>query len=337
MTRMLVSKERNRFREIDARKVSLGRFQTVSPSWLKDHVVRFIAEQRPDAILDPFAGKGLLLAAVLERIEARGEGFDIDPEAGWPVNDSLSGIPAAPGAVIVTNPPFLARHSAKRKRVHEELAEHYRTRYDLYQLALDRCLQACPRVVAIVPETIINSSYPMRHILSITILEENPFEDTDCPVCVICMDAGAVPPGEGPMVFRGDEPLGPLGRFEAMRLHPRGTVDIRFNDPCGRTGLRAVDLPGPDKPAMFFAREDLDYPAGRIRESSRLVTFLEIPSLGDGEIAGLVERANRLLADYRRETCDILLSPFKGNTADGRRRRRLDYRTARAILEMSLP
>lgn len=337
MSLMLISKDRNRYKTIDGHKVSLGQYQTASPSWLKEHVVRFIAEQSPEVILDPFAGRGLLLDAVLERIPARGEGFDIDPGAGWPVNDSLVSIPAVPGAVIVTNPPFLAKHSARRKRVHEAVSEHFESRYDLYQLALDRCIEACPRVVAIVPETIINSPYPMRHVRSITILEDNPFEDTDCPVCVICMDALAGAPPGGPGVWLGDDLLGPLGRFEAMRLHPRGCVDIRFNVRAGRIGLRAVDLPSPDKPAMFFARGDLDYPSERVRESSRLVTFIEIPSLGDEDIAGLVERANRHLAEYRRETHDILLSPFKGNTKEGRRRRRLDYRTARVLLEIAMP
>jgi hypothetical protein len=46
--------------------------------------------------------------------------------------------------------------------------------------------------------------------------------------------------------------------------------------------------------------------------------------------------ANRILDAHRAATHDLLLSPFKGNARNGVRRRRLDYATARAILERAL-
>src|SRR3990167_3945429 len=49
--------------------------------------------------------------------------------------------------------------------------------------ALKKCLTNDYGVV-IIPETFINSSFPKNRLVSITILEDNPFDDTETPVCV---------------------------------------------------------------------------------------------------------------------------------------------------------
>ena len=80
-------------------------------------------------------------------------------------------------------------------------------------------------------------------------------------------------------------------------------------------------------------REECDYPVDMIKVSSRLVTFIEIPTVNNSRIDQIITQANNILWKYRVDTGDVLLSPFKGNTKEGKRRRRLDYYTARAILE----
>ncbi|MCO5061458.1 MAG: hypothetical protein M9963_05575 [Kiritimatiellae bacterium] len=333
---MLISREKNRFKEIDAAKTSLGQFQTRHPGWLAPHVLDFIRHRAPAILYDPFAGRGELLRMAQREYPAELRGLDIDPTTHWPANDSLRHIPPLNRAVIVTNPPYLAKHSAKRKGVYSSVASHFASRRDLYQVALDRCSAACAHIVAIVPETLINSDYPKTHMEHITILEANPFTDTDCPVCVVCMDTTRAAIPEGPMIYLGAQPIATLAALNSARLHPQNTVAIHFNEPTGRIALRAVDLPDPLKPIAFMRRAELDYPPDRVRTSSRLVTFIEIPNLPDTELDALVTTANRRLAELRRATADIILSPFKGNTQRGTRRRRLDYYTARAILECSL-
>lgn len=333
---MLVSREKGRFKEIDGTKTSLGQFQTRAPTWLASQVLEFIKNRAPAVLYDPFAGHGELLRAAQRQLPAKIRGLDIDPTTKWPTNDSLRHISPLDRALIVTNPPYLAKHSAKRKGVHAAVAGHFDKRNDLYQLALDRCQEACPHVVAIVPETIINSDYPKTHFVSITILEENLFNDTDCPVCVVCIDRSRKADKNGPLIYVGDKRIGRLADLERARLHPRNDIRIDFNIKSGRIALRAVDLPNPAKPIAFMRREDSDYPVERIKVSSRLVTFLEIPSLLDAQIGHVIGEANRLLAEFRQKTADIALSPFKGNTKLGRRRRRLDYYTARAILEQAI-
>ncbi len=333
---MLISRKKNRFKEIDATKTSLGQFQTRTSAWLAPQVLRFIQERAPQTLYDPFAGHGELLRAAQSKIPAEICGLDIDPSTGWPANDSLRHIPSLDCAVIVTNPPYLAKHSAKRKGVHDAVAAHFATHYDLYQLALDRCRAACPYVVAIVPETIINSRYPKTYIEHITVLEENPFTDTDCPTCVVCMDSTRDATHGDPMIYVGERRIAPLSALNCARPHPRNSARIVFNSPTGKIALRAVDLPDPAKPIAFMRREDSDYPPDRVCVSSRLVTFIEMPDLPDSRLDALLADANRRVAELRRDTADIVLSPFKGNTKSGRRRRRLDYYTARAILECAL-
>jgi len=44
-----------------------------------------------------------------------------------------------------------------------------------------------------------------------------------------------------------------------------------------------------------------------------------------------IAEANRIIDDYRGKTKDVFLTAFMGNTKDGKRRRRLDYKLARKI------
>lgn len=332
---MMVSRAKGRVLEIDGKKVSRGVFLTKGDSWLTPEVRSFILDHHPKGILDPFAGEGHMLRAASALLDVPSRGYDLDPAFGWPINDSLQSIPRAKGWVIVTNPPYLAKHSARRKGVRDRVERYYRHRDDLYQVALDKCLDAVDAVVAIVPETVLNSTYPKCHIHSVTVLENNPFSDTYCPVCVLCMEKSPHSPEQIP-VYRGNKLVTSLAGIDKARLHPKGDVRIIFNAKHGRIGLRAVDLTQPQDSIRFMIRADCDYPADRIKVSSRLITFVEIPNLPDERVPQAVSKANDILAAFRSATADLALSPFKGNTTEGKRRRRLDYYSARAILEFAV-
>lgn len=173
---MLMSREEMRYTTCNARKVISGQFMTRSDCWLQPQIAEFIKSRNPTVVLDPFAGEGDMLRAVQELIDCQIQGFDIQG-GKWPENDSLLGIPLLQNGMIVTNPPYLANHSAKRKGVLEQVESYYRKsgRDDLYQAALDRCLASCAHVVAIVPETLLNSGYDLRHAVHVTVLHDNPF------------------------------------------------------------------------------------------------------------------------------------------------------------------
>lgn len=125
--------------------------------------MEFIRNSKCHTVYDPFAGNGCLLGPVVHAVAIIKEmvGLDIDPSLGWEVNDSLIKIPSKPGAIIVTNPPYFSNYSASRKGLGGELKKYFAmTRYDdVYLLALERMLEAQENVVAIIPETFINSPF----------------------------------------------------------------------------------------------------------------------------------------------------------------------------------
>lgn len=263
------------------------------------------------------------------------KGLDIDPSLDWRWNDSLIRIPRVAHSIIITNPPYLTSYSAKRKGLIAEVGDYFTgTRHDdLYKLALENCLAASSHVVAIIPETFINSSFPKSRLASITVLEESPFDDTEVPVCVACFD-GRTKRAAQVRVYKNDTYIGTLAQLERRRLKPRNKLRIRFNAPGGQIALRAVDQVGPGQTIRFMPRAALDYDLRKIGHSSRLVTLIEL-ELDIEDVEALIAECNAILIRYRAETQDFPLSPFKGNRKDGVRRRRLDYTSARAILELA--
>jgi hypothetical protein len=313
-------------------KRQLGQYFTRQQTWLRPHIVEFIRSVDAKVAYDPFAGNGHLLKVANYLGIAKTVGLDIDPKLGWKINDSLINIPVVGNSIIITNPPYLANYSAKRKNIFEQVSKYFiSTNYDdLYQVALEKCLDSGVGVI-IIPETFINSSFPKDRLNSITILEENPFEDTENPVCVVCFD-GKRKLLSGIQLYKNDTLIGTLEYFERLRLKPSNSVPLRFNDINGSLALRAVDTTDPKRPIAFMRKEMLDYDLSGIKHSSRLITIVQT-DFSHTELDALIEHSNVLLADYRERTRDVLLSPFKGNRKDGLRRRRLDYSTARAILE----
>ena len=136
----------------------LGQFFTKATSWLKPQVQQFILESRCNIAYDPFAGGGDLLLAAKEVLGFKETiGLDIDESLKWKTNDSLINIPHIENSIIITNPPYIAKQSASRKKI--DLSKYFLlTQYDdVYLLALDKMLEAQNKVVAIIPESFLNS------------------------------------------------------------------------------------------------------------------------------------------------------------------------------------
>lgn len=333
--RMLVSRARRRFATIDAGRVARGAFYTDGSTWLTPQVLAFIRRARAGRILDPFAGDGHLLDAVAAHGSWALAGCDIEPRGRWTRHDSLRRLPPQPDTLILTNPPYLATYSARRKRVLHRVARYFAAspqHDDLYRIALDRCRAAARHVVAIVPETFLHSGYDLSELALLVVLERHPFSATACPACVACFDGVRKPPARV-RLYKDETPAGTLGALLRHQLLPDGSLPLRFNAPDGALALRAVDSTDPARPLAFLPAAELRYDRARIRHSSRLITRIDLPTVPAPAVPALAARANALLARHRAVTHDLLLSPFKGNTKEGKRRRRLDYRTARALLE----
>lgn len=90
-------------------------------------------------------------------------------------------------------------------------------------------------VVAIIPETFINSPYRQRQksrLNSITILEENPFTDTDTPVAIVCFDGRKKSYAEI-TVYKNSDYICTLKDVEDTRVRLLNTVAMKFNDQNG--------------------------------------------------------------------------------------------------------
>lgn len=320
---------------MDKKRV-LGQFFTKDELWLKPQVLEFIKESNSAVAYDPFAGAGDLLKAAQERCGfSEVVGLDIDDKLTWEHNDSLLNIPHLDNAIIITNPPYISNYSAARKGLTSELAKYFASsKYnDVYLIALDKMIQAQKNVVAIIPETFINSNYDQKNLLSsITILEENPFDDTENPVIVACFDGNFKSLSEV-KVYKNDTYVNSLGDIEKLRIKPTGDIDIVFNDPGGWLAVRCVDTTNPANMIRFDFKDNIKYDwENRIKISSRLLTLINI-KIEENDKKAFIEKCNDILFEIRRETSDIILSPFKGNMKNGQRRRRLDFMTCRAIIE----
>jgi hypothetical protein len=336
--RMLVSKAKNQTFEVDIDKVSLGSFYTTKSGWLTDQVRHFIEKALAESngcVLDPFAGDGHLLETiktdlVLGKQVKRATGFDIQGDS-WPINDSLVAIPNPRRAVIVTNPPYLANHSAKRKGVDQLVAKYFAnsTQKNLYRIALEKALESADYVVAIIPETFLLSTFPKHRLELAVVIQDHLFGDTDAPALVACF---AKDERADAHIFTGNQSIGILSELLALREFAAPKQKIVFNDPSGRIGLRAVDGSDGKSPIAFIAATDFEYPSDSVVTSSRLMTYLEMPVLNDLEVAKVIEESNSILRRIRIDSGDLVLAPFKGNDRNGKRRRRLDYFLARGIL-----
>lgn len=318
------------------KKRKLGQYFTKKNSWLKPHIIEFIEHSHCTIAYDPFAGDGDMLNCSAEYGINKIKGLDIDDCLPWEHNDSLKNIPHIENAIIITNPPYLTNYSAKRKKILEGMEEYFSQYTDLYQLAIIKMLEAQDYVVAIVPETFINSTFLSKvsnRVVSITVLIENPFEDTETPVCVVCFDK--IDEYRDIKIYIEDRYFDTLKNIKAKALHPLKKYKITFNKVNGPLAIRAVDMPTDDKKIKFMSVRELSYDLAHIKHSSRLITVVDIETFGL-DIEKIACQCNNILNKYRKDTGDINLSPFKGNANDGTRRRRLDYKTARAIIEMAL-
>ncbi len=321
---------------MDAKKIRLGQFFTKESIWLKQHIKEFIKNSKCEVAYDPFAGGGDLLNVVKEQLKFESiVGLDIDSSLNWKQNDSLLNIPHIENSIIITNPPYIAKQSASRKKI--DLKKYFSvSKYDdVYLIALDNMLKAQTYVVAIIPESFINSSYLQKNKLySITLLEENPFEDTENPVCVACFD-GIDKPFNQIKIYKNDKYVCSLEDIKNIRLVPKNNVKITFNTLNGWLGLRAVDSTNDITFIIFDLKENFKYDWEKnIKVSSRHFSLIDI-NIPYEKRKIFIDKCNYILNDIRRRSSDILLTPFKGNTKKGIRRRRLDFRLARAIMEIA--
>ncbi|MGY5139666.1 Eco57I restriction-modification methylase domain-containing protein [Mycoplasmopsis gallinarum] len=319
---------------MENKKIKLGQFFTVKKLWLKPQIIDFIKKQNKEIAYDPFAGNGDLLNLAKEDLDFKKiQGLDIDPTLSWEINDSLKNIPIVANSLIITNPPYLSKQSAKRKKINMDDYFKLSTYDDIYLIALEKMLQTNLPVVAIIPESFINSNFKLKNYLSsITIIEDEIFSDTENPVIVACFDNKDKANNEI-LVYKNDVFIDNFANILKIRLKPKNNIEIKFNDLNGWLGLKAVDGIKKNKDIKFDFPSNINYDwKNKITISSRHYSLIAIEIKEDLKLK-LINQANKILKDLREKSSDVILTPFKGNNKFGNRRRRLDFNLCRAILE----
>ena len=310
------------------KKINLGQYNTVKNLWLRSHIIDFIKNTGCKNGFDPFAGKGNIIE-VIKDLGLSAYATDIDSLLNWKINDSLVSVPYYDNTLIITNPCFLAKNSAKRMTL-DSYKYFYNNSYsDLYQIALEKLLLVYDNIIAIIPETFLLSGLFKSRIHSITVIEENLFTDTECPVCVACFKKQS----NTTDIYKNDKKLFDIEYLENKikdMTSVKEKFDIKFNDKRGCIGLRAIDGVKKNDRICFCLPEKLNYDLNKITNSSRAISVISFkPKIN---INKLIINCNTLLEKFRSDTHDLALSPFKNNNNEGNRRRRLDFKLARALI-----
>jgi hypothetical protein len=312
------------------KKIELGQFFTKKDLWIRPQIRQFIDSINFNKIVDPFAGAGHLLTPFTPTYQVAG--YDIDPTLTWPINDGLKGIPNHKSDLCITNPPYLAKTTATRFKRNGtyQYFEEFPEFDNLYLMGLEQCLKSFDSGIAIIPETYLLHPKKTNRLISATILEENPFDDTDFPVVIVIWGASKQDDYD---IYKNDVYLGTNKSLTALipKSKKLNKNLIKFNDPAGNFGIICIDKGDTIGGIRFTTPNEIK---GAVKVSSRTSTKLHINCSID--ISALITECNSILQQYRKDTADVYMAPFKGNDQLGQRRRRLDFTTARLIIENAL-
>ena len=313
-------------------KKNLGKYYTINNpfilkpfrSWLSK-----IPNIKKEIILEPFAGSNNIVNLV--GIRNKWVCFDILPTENLCPKfdiiqrDTIQDFPSG-YKVCITNPPYLAKNSATRSGL-EYLGEPYD---DLYKKCLFLMLENVDYVAAIIPESFLNSGLFQDRLEIFISLTCNMFDDTNCPVCLALFSKKR---SKDFKIYRMDRFLGNYSNLIWYNPTYSGKIKFNVNDPSGEVGLLGIDNTKED--SIEFILGNIINP-DKIKVSSRSITRISMANGNIRNLESFIERCNDYLRWYRKYTNDIFLTPFKGLRKDGKYRRRLDFETAKAIMEIVL-
>lgn len=293
-------------------------------------------------IIEPFAGANNIIRLVdeagLNIPHSQWASYDIEPEAVAEnvtpdvkviKADTLKNYPDG-FDICITNPPYLAKNSAKRKGMEINFGTHS----DLFEVSLEVMLNKSKYVAAIIPESFISRGIFTERLSFVISLNYDMFDDTDFPVCLAVFGEKATPSFD---IYIGDKKVGNSADIKkSFDILFSGNIKekVKFNVPNGILGLKAVD--GTTKPTISFIKGS-EIPSSEIKVSSRVITRIELPVSVDAlTLEKIIKECNKILNEYRVKTQDVFMTSFKGLRSDGFYRRRLDFKTANLIITKAL-
>lgn len=298
-----------------------------------------IPQKSKECILEPFAGSnGIVKMLSKLNLIKDYKSYDIVPmDKSVEYKDTINDFPVG-YSVIVTNPPFLAKNSAKRNSFNVSLAKFS----DLYELCLDLCLKNADYLALIIPESFITNNKVDKSRLHtiISLQEKKIFKDTEHPVCLALFVPEKT---DDYKIYRNDILLGNFKELKAIENEfiynnqdNTSKYKIQWHNPKGQIGLKTIDITNA-KYQLGFIKGDLVAP-DEVNEFSRLRTRLMLidaktnKPISKKESDKIIKELNLYLKKYREQTNDVFLTAFKGLRSDNKYRRRLDFGKARLIV-----
>jgi len=232
--------------------------------------------------------------------------------------------------VAITNPPYLAKNSATRRNLNYEYPEYE----DLYQKCLEVMLNNTDFVAAIIPESFINTKLFINRLYSFVSLTCKMFEDTDCPVCLALFVPLHLKKDlwiNDFEIYQMNQKIGnytDINKKIQLLFSKQNQVHWKFNDKKGEIWIICIDNTK-EQSIKFINWENID--PYDIKISSRSLTRVSWlpPNIS---LETFLLECNHILKEYRTISSDIGLTSFKWLRSDGSYRRRLDFYTAKMIM-----
>ena len=275
-------------------------------------------------LTEPFAGDCDIIKH-LQNLDINNKNnlFDINPQNKNTIkNDSFENFPSN-NDLIITNPPWLYKSSAKRKQINFQ-----NNKYDnLYKFALELCLKNSQYTAILLPATYLQTQLFFDYLQHYILITEKIFEDTEQPTC-LCLFSNKKTDNFD--IYENEKFIGTYNHLRKYIPLKKNTTNskIKFNAPNGNIGFISFDNTRQNS-IRFESAPKINK---KIRTQDRMITKINI----DSKIKNINEFINQLnndIENFRKKTNDIFLTAFKGLRKDGKYRRRMSYNLARLFIE----
>lgn len=324
-------------------KVELGQYFTVVNPFKNEAFNRWIDLFYRDNLkfIEPFAGSNNIVKMIQEiGFDNEWGCYDIDPHStkemnGYIVqqNDSLKNFPEGYD-VAITNPPYLYKSSAKRKGIEFPNDEYD----DLYKISLNVMLKNLKYVAAIIPESFLTSNLFHDRLYAVVSLTCRMFNDTECPVCLaLFIDKETKKKlklnEHNFYLYKQNTFINTYEQIkDTINIESNVSNEWKMNDATGNIGIKCIDNTV-SRTIEFVEGNTIE--SDKIKISSRSLTRVSgLPE--EIDLNEFLDCCNNILASYRENSSDFFLTSFKGLRADNEYRRRLDFKTAKDIMNKAL-
>ena len=253
-------------------------------------------------ILEPFAGANNLIKTLSENRDFEFKSYDIEPkDKDVIMRDTLKSFPKNYD-IVITNPPYLAKNSAKRSGLFSGF------KYDdLYKDCLEKVLDNVGYAAAIVPASFLHWGKMKERLYGYVMLTEKMFDDTDTPVCLALFTPEKV---KKTLYYLNNKKI-PVLRDELN--YGKRSISINFNKTeTANLGMYTFDNTTTET-IKFVNLDEIDL--DRIKHSSRNIVSISVDATIDDEI---IKKLNNKISEYRTKTQDLFMTPFKGVRKDGK-------------------